>query len=384
MSKHDFPPEEFEDRLARTRRAITVAGLDWMLLFHPVSIHWLIGSDAKSYQTFQCLPISAERQPLVMFTRESERNEYMDDTLADEVRSWGGPEPEDPITALARVLDDLGVRRGRVGIEVPAYYMHPHNYLRIKSYLGEALTSEPTNLIHDLKAAKSTLEIAAVREAARHADHAMTAFAQALAEGRTELELAGTVYHALLRAGSGLPASTINLVSGPRACFSHGGPTARVLRSGDFGSVEFGATARRYTATIGRHFSIGPPSSRARELDAIVREACDAMIAAIRHGVPAAVPHEAAKRVIAQAGLDRYRIHTSGYGLAPGFPPSWGEPLVMYGDATGQLAAGMVVSIEPPIFIHQEKIGARLIDNVLVTATGAELLARFPREIIVG
>ena len=355
-----------------------------MLLFHPVSIHWLIGSDAKSYQTFQCLPISAERQPLVMFTRESERNEYMDDTLADEVRSWGGPEPEDPITALARVLDDLGVRRGRVGIEVPAYYMHPHNYLRIKSYLGEALTSEPTNLIHDLKAAKSTLEIAAVREAARHADHAMTAFAQALAEGRTELELAGTVYHALLRAGSGLPASTINLVSGPRACFSHGGPTARVLRSGDFGSVEFGATARRYTATIGRHFSIGPPSSRARELDAIVREACDAMIAAIRHGVPAAVPHEAAKRVIAQAGLDRYRIHTSGYGLAPGFPPSWGEPLVMYGDATGQLAAGMVVSIEPPIFIHQEKIGARLIDNVLVTATGAELLARFPREIIVG
>ena len=384
MSKHDFPPEEFEDRLARTRRAITVAGLDWMLLFHPVSIHWLIGSDAKSYQTFQCLPISAERRPLVMFTRESERNEYMDDTLADEIRSWGGPEPEDPITALARVLDDLGVRRGRVGIEVPAYYMHPHNYLRIKSYLGDALTSEPTNLIHDLKAVKSTLEIAAVREAARYADHAMTAFAQALAEGRTELELAGTVYYALLRAGSGLPASTINLVSGPRACFSHGGPTARVLRSGDFGNVEFGATARRYTATIGRHFSIGPPSSRARELDAIVREACDAMIAAIRHGVPAVVPHEAAKRVIAQAGLDRYRIHTSGYGLAPGFPPSWGEPLVMYGDATGYLAAGMVVSIEPPIFIHQEKMGARLIDNVLVTATGAELLACFPREIIVG
>lgn len=48
--------------------------------------------------------------------------------------------------------------------------MHPHNYLRIKSYLGDALTSEPTNLIHDLKAVKSTLEIAAVREAARYAD----------------------------------------------------------------------------------------------------------------------------------------------------------------------------------------------------------------------
>jgi Xaa-Pro dipeptidase len=121
VSKHDFPRHEFDDRLARTRRAIAAAGLDWMLLFHPVSIHWLIGSDAKSYQTFQCLPVSAEPRPLVMFTRESERNEYSDDTLADEVRSWGGPEPDDPITAFGHVLDDLGVRRGRVGIEVPAY-----------------------------------------------------------------------------------------------------------------------------------------------------------------------------------------------------------------------------------------------------------------------
>ncbi len=96
------------------------------------------------------------------------------------------------------------------------------------------------------------------------------------------------------------------------------------------------------------------------------------------------MPHEAAKKVIAQAGIDKYRIHTSGYGIAPGFPPSWGEPVNMFGGNTDMLEAGMVVTIEPPVFIGEEQLGARIIDNVLVTETGCELLSRFSRDLIVG
>jgi Xaa-Pro dipeptidase len=95
------------------------------------------------------------------------------------------------------------------------------------------------------------------------------------------------------------------------------------------------------------------------------------------------VPHEAAKRVIAEAGLDRCRVHTSGYGLAPGFPPTWGEPIHMFGGSTYTLAAGMVLSVEPPVFIGEERLGARIIDNVLVTERGAELLSRESRDLIV-
>jgi Xaa-Pro dipeptidase len=299
------------------------------------------------------------------------------------VRTWGGPEPEDPIDVFARLAADLGLLKGRGGMEVPAYYLHPHHYVRLKGVLGEALAAEPANLIHDLKLAKSPREIAYIREASRIADAAMTAFAGALADGRSELEICGTVYNALLSAGSGLPASTLNLVSGERAHFAHGAPTERRLRSGDAGNVEFGAAYRRYTTTIGRNFSLGPPSGRLREIDAIVREAADACVAAIRPGVAATVPHEAAKAVIGKAGLDRYRVHTTGYGLAPGFPPSWGEPVHMFGGSTYTLEPGMVLSVEPPVFIQAENIGVRNIDNVLVTQTGSELLSRFPRELIV-
>jgi Xaa-Pro dipeptidase len=383
MSKHDFPAEEFSSRRSRVREAIGQAGLDWLLIFHPVSIHWLTGSDAKSYQEFQCLVISAKPGPVSVLTREGERNEYQDDALVDQLWTFGGPEPEDPITVFERLAESLGLQRAHVGMEVPAYYLHPHHYARIKQFLGNALVAEPTNLVHDLKLVKSATELAYIRQASRIADTAMAVFAESLAEGRTELELAGEVYHALLTAGSGLAASPINLVSGERSCFSHGAPTDRRLRRGDFGNVEYGVTYKRYTSTIGRQFSLGQPTPRMRELYELVRRAADAYIAQVRAGVPAVVPHEAAKRVIAEAGLDRGRVHTSGYGLAPGFPPTWGEPMHLFGGSRYTLQAGMVVTVEPPVFLGEEHLGARLIDNVLVTDGGAELLSRFSRDLIV-
>ena len=113
------------------------------------------------------------------------------------------------------------------------------------------------------------------------------------------------------RAAAASAASPINLVSGERSCFSHGAPTEQAAACGRFRvSVEYGATWRRYTATIGRQFCIGRPTARMLELTDIVRRACDACIAQIRDGVPATVPHEAAKRVIADAGLEHGRVHT--------------------------------------------------------------------------
>ena len=383
MSKHDFSMDEFESRRGRVRDAMQAQGLDWLVLCHPVSIHWLTGSDAKSYQEFQCLFISAEPAPLIILTREGERNEFEQDALVDQVYSFGGGENEDPIGAFMALGAALGLRHARVGLEVPAYYLHPHHYVRLQQWLGEALVAEPSNLVHDLKLVKSPAEIAYIRQASRTADAAMAVFAATLQAGRSELSVAGQVMSSLMAANSGLAASPINLVSGERSSFSHGAPTERVLRDGDFGSVEFGATHRRYTATIGRQFSIGQPTPRMQELYALVRSASDACIAKMRDGVPAAEPHAAAKAVIEQAGMGPYRVHTSGYGLGPGFPPSWAEPLHLIGDSTYTLRAGMVVTVEPPIFIGTESLGARLIDNVLITKNGAQLLSRYSRDLIV-
>jgi Xaa-Pro dipeptidase len=383
MSKDDFSREEFAARLARVRAAMAAARLDWLIAIHPVSIHWLTGSDAKSYQEFQCLLVGAGEEPLTVLVRAGEVNEFAADSLADQIVGWGGGVSEDPLAAFERLSRRLGLAGRRIGLEVPAYYLHPYHYRGLLEILGRDRVVDATSLIGDLKLVKSPAEIGYIRAAAALADQAMGEFETALAAGASELQLAGRIYASLLANGSGLAASPINLVSGPRSAFSHGAPTTRRLLDGDFGNVEFGATVRRYTSTIGRQFALGQPSARMLELYSLVRRAADAMIATIHDGVPAAAVHEAARDVIAGAGLDSCRVHLSGYGLGPGFPPSWAEPLQMLDASPYVLQAGMVVTVEPPVFVGAEGLGARIIDNLLVTTRGAELLAAHPRDLII-
>jgi Xaa-Pro dipeptidase len=383
MSKHDFEPKEFADRLAHTRKAVADANLDWLIIIHPVSMRWLIGQDNKSYTAFQCLPVAAKGGKLMVFTRDMERNEFEADSMADEVRSYNGREPEDPMTAFAKFADELDLRNARVGIEVPSFYLNPHHYLRLKDILGSALIAEPSNLINNLKLAKSPKELDYHRKSAAIAGAAWKSLLATAAEGRSELELAGAAYQTILASGSALPASTMNLMTGPRSCFALGAPTERKMRRGDTGLVELGGAYRRYTSTLGRQWNLGKPSQRLKDLHKVVLEASDAAMAEMKAGAPTIKAHEALKGVIVKAGLDHYRQHTSGYGMAPGFPPSWGEPTNMFGGSKDILQANMVISVEPGLFIKEEGLGVRLIDNCIITDKGVEVLSTTSREIAV-
>ena len=383
MSKEDFSAEEFADRQRRVREKMTAEGIDLLLVFHPTNIQFLIGSRAKSYQEFQVLFFPLEDAPLTILMRLAEVPELSDHSLAEDVRGWGGREPEDPVEAFAAILRDKGYLNRRIGLEVPDFYMHPYSYLRIKDLLGDALCLDASLLVHDLKLVKSPAELAYIRQAANIADAAMQTAAETIAPGVSELEVAGEVYRTLLSRGSDLPASPMNFVTGERTCYGHGAPSPRKICPGDFMHIEYGAAVKRYCATIGRHFCLGEPTPRMRELHNVVREACDACIAEVRPGAPAVTAHRAAKKVIEAAGFDHCRLHTTGYGIAPGYPPSWGEYIHFFADSRYTLEAGMMLSVEPPVFIHEEKLGARLIDDILVTETGAEILSNFTRDLVV-
>lgn len=383
MSKQDFPESEFLERRAAARDAMATQELDWLIVTHPVSIGWLTGSDAKSYQAFQCLVLSRASEALVMLVRESERAEIEADALLDEVVTWGGPGGRDPAMMVADLFSHHRVRSGRIGIELGGFYLAGASQQWFRDLLGDALAADGVTALHDLRMVKSAREIAYVREANRIADLTVGTLRRELRAGRAEQEVAAEIWDTMFKAGAGFPPTAMNFVSGERASFSHGAPTTRRLRAGDTGNAEYCVAHRRYTASVGRQFCIGVPSRRAVELFTAVRAAGDACMAAIRDGVPASVPAAEARRVLAAAGLDGYQVHLAGYGLAPGFPPAAGEILVLTADSRYVLKAGMVLSVCPNVFIGAEGIGARLVDNVLVTEAGSERLSGSPRDLIV-
>lgn len=355
-------------------------GIDLLLVIAPANINYLVGVATKAYQVFQCLLFPLEGEP-VLLIRLSDAAEAVDHGLAGEVRGWGGRRFEDPIDKLLKMLDEPRFKGKRLGIEWPAYYVSVTHYQKISSALGTAFI-DATSLIENLKLAKSPAELAYVRKAAEIADVGIDAIANTIAPGLTERDVAAEAHRAMMAAGGDSTASPMNFVSGERTHYSHGLPSDRILKSGDFMHVEFGGAYRRYCSTIARHFCLGPPSPRAKQIHDITLAACDAAITTIRAGVPAIQPHLAAVEVIRKAGLEDYNLHTTGYGIAPGFPPAWGENLNMFFESRDVLQAGMVVSIEPPVFIPSEKLGGRLIDCVVVTETGAEMLSNRSRDII--
>lgn len=382
MSRHDFAPSEFERRHARVRAAMKREGIDLLIVIHPVNINYLIGTRHKAYQEFQCLFFTLEKAPPVMLTRLSEVWEVTNESLCKDVRGWGGREPQDPIDVFKRIVREKGFGKRRIGLEVPRYYISVEEYLAIKDFLGTALKKNATLLIEELKFVKSPAELAYIRKAVTIADAAVDTFVKTAKPGRTELQIAGEMHRTLMSLGSDTPASPMNFVSGPRTAYAHGMPTERKLKRGDYIQVEYGAAYKRYCTTLGRQAVMGKPTPRMREIYQVVRDSCDACIDKIRAGVPAIEPHKAAKAVIAKAGMDRYRLHTTGYGIAPGFPPLWGETIQMFPGSPYTLEAGMVLSIEPPVFIAEEGLGCRIIDNVLVTERGCDILSKSTRDLI--
>ncbi len=136
MSKFEFELEEFQKRQARVRTEMEKEGVDLLLVISPANIHYLIGSRCKSFQEFQCLFFTLEPGPLTIIMQLAEVAEYTDHSLAEDMRGWGGREPENPIEVVKRVMEEKGYFKRRVGLEVPYYYLDVHDYVKLKDLLG--------------------------------------------------------------------------------------------------------------------------------------------------------------------------------------------------------------------------------------------------------
>ena len=136
-----------------------------------------------------------------------------------------------------------------------------------------------------------------------------------------------------------------------------------------------------FNDTIESNIIYGNLNASSEDIIKVTKEAGDACIADMGPGKQVKKAHDAAKSIIKAAGMEKYRLHMTGYAVGIAFPPTWVEPLIVDGSSERIFEPGMVIAVEPPVFSYDDKIGVRLIDNVIITNDGVEVLSKTSREL---
>jgi len=121
----------------------------------------------------------------------------------------------------------------------------------------------------------------------------------------------------------------------------------------------------------------GRADKTAREIYSAVLEAQLAGISTVRPGVQAQDVDAAARKVLRRHKLDKYFTHSLGHGVGIEIHEA---PRLAKGQ-TQKLEAGMVITIEPGVYIPG-KGGVRIEDMILVTHAGHEVLTSTPKELV--
>lgn len=331
-----------------------------------------------------------------------------DDSLPDEILFLPPRDPEREKYTGRRVADDDSDVQARSGFEqvlpVASFESRLEKYLerhrkiytpasrpaadKLRSMFPFREIADATDTIGRLRLKKSPREVEIIQKSIDVTVEAHRAAWKRTAPGLFEYQAAATMVGAVLEKGCERPAYTPIVASGANATVLHYGENSRRMDSGDLLLVDFGAECSAYAADITRTIPVnGRFTPRQRELYEIVLAAQKAAIAAVKPGMTLDrdTPHslnQIALDYINTHGKDRrgeplgkYLTHTISHHV--GLEVHDAGKLLKY----GPLEPGMVITIEPGVYIPDEGIGIRIEDMVLVTDNGGRVLSQaLPKE----
>jgi Xaa-Pro aminopeptidase len=163
--------------------------------------------------------------------------------------------------------------------------------------------------------------------------------------------------------------------AGGNSCVLHYTQNNQQIKDGDLVLCDVGCEFEMYASDITRTFPAnGKFSPRQREIYTIVLNAWKAAVAIARPGTTWQALNDAARQVIEDAGYADEYFHSVGHFV--------GLYVHDAGIQREVLSAGMVITVEPGIYLASEGIGIRIEDDILITEDGCRVLsANLPREI---
>lgn len=281
--------------------------------------------------------------------------------------------------ALPRFLSDAAARAGKVACLHPfAWYDQPVSpdlaiFRKLQERIPGLEITDATNVIAKLRGAKSAAEVKMIQRAIDITAIGFDAVLKSVAPGQTEFDVQESLEHGFRSNGSRGPAYGSIVGAGINSTVLHYHANDAPIEDGDLICIDAGASFGGYGADITRTIPAnGKFTKRQREIYDIVLTALLAATKAVKPGTTMAQVDRIARAVITKAGYGDAFIHGTGH------PLGLETHDVDYG---GPLQIGQVVTVEPGIYLPDEKIGIRLEDDVLVTKSGHRVLSsKIPRN----
>ena len=241
-------------------------------------------------------------------------------------------------------------------------------------------------VIAEMRRFKSEEEVEAIRKAIAITSDGLKSLWKNARPGMKEHQLEAYFNFDLKMAGVKEFAFPSIVASGPNGTILHYVENDREVQDGDMVLLDLGAQYGYYSADISRTFPAnGKFSARQKELYEIVLKAQAAVIEAIKPGFPMKELNEITKKVLTEElkriGLIQEASELSNY-YYHGVSHYLGLDTHDVGVYDGELQPGMVITVEPGLYVAQEQIGIRIEDDVLVTKDGAEVLSSaIPKQV---
>ena len=301
----------------------------------------------------------------------------------DAVRLTGIPNIH-PLDSLDRILSRL--RRANPGPLFTLLYAATTDNDRIGSWIGAGGGVDLRNVVPVLDSArlvKDDAELVRLRRAIDITVKGHRAAMRAIRPGMHEYEIEAIVEYTFRSLGADRVGFPSIIGSGPNTTTLHYDTNRRQTEPGDLVVMDIGAEYGQYSADVTRTVPVdGRYTARQAAVYELVLGSQQAAIDAARPGVTVGDLNRIAREYIDDHSGDicgtescnRYFIHGLSHWL--------GMRVHDVGDYSTPLAPGMVITIEPGIYIPGEQLGVRIEDDVLITETGSTVLsAGAPRTI---
>jgi Xaa-Pro aminopeptidase len=366
------PEVAVSTRLARAQQTLRDLDVGALLVGPSADLRYLVGYHALPLERLTLLLVPATGDPaLVVPSLEAPRAVDSGATAHAELVTW--EETDDPFDLVRDRLAAAGVTAASLAVQDQLWASFT---LALQARLPTARWLPGGTVMRELRVVKDRDEVAALHAAGAAIDAVHARVPELLRPGRTEREVGRDLAELILEDHDQV--DFVIVASGPNGASPHHETGTRCLEVGDAVVVDIGGVRQGYCSDMTRNYAVGRLPDGYAELHAVLEQAQEAAVAAVRPGVPAQAVDAAARDHLTAAGYGDRFVHRTGHGIGIEVHE---EPYIVAGNGL-PLAAGMAFSVEPGIYLPG-RYGARIEDIVVVTDDGVARCNHRPREVIV-